>query len=87
MKPSVSVPAFHVKPSVSLEPVTRENVRAVCDLELADDQRWLVAPAEYTVTEGSYEPDALLRAICLDGRPVGVLLVEVEPPLHIWCAS
>jgi diamine N-acetyltransferase len=64
--------------SVSLRPVTRANVRAVCDLELAEGQRHLVAPAAYTVAEGNYEPDALLRAIYRDERPVGVLLVEVE---------
>ena len=65
---------------VSLQPVTRANVRAVCELELADDQRHLVGPASYTVAEGNYEPGAILRAICLGSRPVGVLLVEVEKP-------
>jgi diamine N-acetyltransferase len=64
--------------SVSLRPVTRENVRAVCDLELADGQRHLVAPAAFTVAEGHYEPDALLRAIYDGERPAGVLLVELE---------
>src|SRR5215208_7874995 len=64
--------------TVSLEQVTRENVRAVCDLELAVGQEPLVAPAAYTVAEGNYEPGAVLRAICLGGRPVGVLLVELE---------
>jgi diamine N-acetyltransferase len=64
--------------TVSLQPVTRENVRVVCDLELAEGQHHLVAPAAYTVAEGNYEPDAVLRAICLGGRPVGVALVEVE---------
>jgi diamine N-acetyltransferase len=67
-----------VKRSVSLERVTRANVRTVCDLELAESQRHLVAPAAFTVAEGNYDDAALLRAICLDGRPVGVLLVELE---------
>jgi diamine N-acetyltransferase len=64
--------------SVSLRPVTRANVRAVCDLELGEGQRHLVAPAAYTVAEGNYEQGALLRAIYRGERPVGVLLVEVE---------
>jgi len=64
--------------SVVLRPVTRANVRAICDLELADSQRRLVAPAAYTVAEGNYEPGAILRAIHRGERPVGVLLVEVE---------
>jgi diamine N-acetyltransferase len=63
---------------VSLEPVSRENVRAVCELRLAEEQSHLVAPAAYTVAQGHYEPGALLRAICVDGEPVGVLLVELE---------
>lgn len=64
--------------TVSLRPVSRENVRAVCDLRLAEGQGQLVAPAAYTVAEGHYEPDAVLRAIYLGDKPVGVLLVEVE---------
>src|SRR5919108_3853440 len=64
--------------TVSLRPVTRENVRAVCELELADEQRHLVAPASFTVAEGAYEPGALLRAIYAGDRPAGVLLVEME---------
>jgi diamine N-acetyltransferase len=62
---------------VSLRPVTRENVRAVCELELADHQARLVAPAAFTVAEGHYEPGALLRAVyaadtgrTLHGEPV-----------------
>jgi diamine N-acetyltransferase len=63
---------------VSLRSLSRSDVRAVCGLRLADDQRHLVAPAAYTVAEGHYEPGALLRAIYLDDEPVGVLLVGVE---------
>ena len=65
-------------PVVSLRPLSRANVRAVCELRLADDQRHLVGPAAYTVAEGHYEPGALLRAVYLGEQPVGVLLVEVE---------
>ncbi|MCW3049173.1 MAG: acetyltransferase [Solirubrobacterales bacterium] len=64
--------------TVSLRALSRENVRTVCDLRVAEDQRHLVGPAAYTVAEGHYEPDAVLRTIYLDEEPVGVLLVEVE---------
>jgi diamine N-acetyltransferase len=57
--------------------VTRANVRAVCELRLADTQQRLVAAA-FTVAEGHYEPGALLRAIYAGDDPVGVLLVEVD---------
>jgi diamine N-acetyltransferase len=63
---------------VSLRPVTRENVRAVCELQLGPGQEHLVGPASFTVAEGHYEPGALLRAIYRGDEPVGVLLVEVE---------
>jgi diamine N-acetyltransferase len=63
---------------VSLRAVTRENVRAVCDLELAEGQQDLIAPAAFTVAEAHYEPGALLRAIYLGDAPVGVLLVEFK---------
>lgn len=64
--------------AITLRAVTRANVRAVCELRLADAQRALVAPAAFTVAEGNYEPGALLRAIYDDERPAGVLLVETE---------
>jgi diamine N-acetyltransferase len=64
--------------SVSLRAVTRENVRAVCELCLAGGQERLVAPAAFTIAEGHYEPGAVLRAIYAGDEPAGVLLVEVE---------
>jgi diamine N-acetyltransferase len=64
--------------SVSLRAVTRENVRAVCELCLAGGQERLVAPAAFTIAEGHYEPGAVLRAIYAGDEPAGVLLVEVD---------
>jgi diamine N-acetyltransferase len=63
---------------VTLRTVTRSNVRAIRELRLADRQHHLVAPAAFTVAEGNYEPNAILRAIYADEEPVGVLLVETE---------
>ena len=64
--------------TVSLRAVSRENVRAVCELRLAAGQDHLVASAAFTVAEGHYEPGAVLRAIYAGEQPAGVLLVEVE---------
>jgi len=64
--------------TVSLRAVSRENVRAVCELRLAEGQDHLVASAAFTVAEGHYEPGAVLRAIYAGEQPAGVLLVEVE---------
>src|SRR5215207_1800862 len=74
----LSIGAMPPDETVSLRPVTRANVRTICDLELADSQRRLVAPSAYTVAEGNYEPGAVLRAIYRGDRPVGVLLVKLE---------
>jgi diamine N-acetyltransferase len=65
-------------PDVSLRPVSRKNVRAVCGLRLGEGQERLVAPAPYTVAEAHYEPESILRAIYLEEEPIGVLFVEVE---------
>ena len=67
---------------MSLREVTQENVRAVCELRVAESQRRLVAPAAYTVAEAAYEPDGWLRAIYLGEEPVGVLFVGLDetPP-------
>jgi diamine N-acetyltransferase len=68
--------------SVALLPVTRENVDAVCELSVRDDQRRFVAPAAKTVAEAKcYEPGAFLRAIAVDGSPVGVLWVQTDEPV------
>lgn len=42
---------------VALIPITRENVRSVCELAVDEHQRRLVAPAAYTIAEAQcYEP-------------------------------
>jgi diamine N-acetyltransferase len=61
---------------VSLREVDASNVRAVCELELAEGQRAYVAPAAYTVAEAHYEPGATLRAIYAADEVVGLLLFE-----------
>jgi diamine N-acetyltransferase len=67
---------------VALVPIDRENVAAVCDLAVREDQRRLVAPAAQTIAEAKcYEPGAFLRAIEADGEPVGVLWVQTDEPV------
>jgi diamine N-acetyltransferase len=68
--------------AVALVPVTRENVDSVCELAVHERQRRFVAPAAKTVAEAKcHEPGALLRAIAVDGRPVGVLWVQTDEPV------
>jgi diamine N-acetyltransferase len=65
---------------VSLRPVGRDNVRATCELRLAEGQDRYVAPAAFTVAEAGFEPGGFLRAIYLGEDPVGVLFVEQLDP-------
>jgi diamine N-acetyltransferase len=68
--------------AVALVPVTRENVDSVCELAVHERQRRFVAPAAKTVAEAKcHEPGAFLRAIAVDGRPVGVLWVQTDEPV------
>jgi diamine N-acetyltransferase len=69
-------------PDVSLRPITRDNVRAVCELELAPGQEDLVAPAAFTIAECHYEPSATLEAIYVDDTPAGILSVILDPEDH-----
>lgn len=62
-------------PAVTLVPIDRGNVRAVCDLTPRPGQERYVAPAATTIAEAAYEPDAWLRAIVAGGVPVGVVLL------------
>lgn len=62
---------------VTLRPVTRENVRAICDLRVAADQRELVGPAAYTVAEGAYEPSGWVTTVYADDTPVGVAYIDL----------
>jgi diamine N-acetyltransferase len=68
--------------TVTLDPISRENVTAVCGLAVHDHQRRLVAPAATTVAEAlTSGPNAFLRAIVRDGTPVGVLWVQTDEPV------
>ena len=65
--------------SVTLRPISKENVRAVCDLRVEPEQERFVAPAATTIAEAAYEHDVFLRAIFEGDEPVGVLAVVEEP--------
>lgn len=64
---------------VALEPVTRDNVRAVCRLAVAPSQRNLVAPNAVSLAEALVSPHAWYRAITADGVPVGFVMLSDDP--------
>jgi len=68
--------------AIALIPVTRENVDSVCELAVHEHQRRFVAAAAKTVAEAKcHEPGAFLRAIAVDGSPVGVVWVQTDEPV------
>src|SRR4051812_39518089 len=65
--------------AVALVPVTRENVTAVCRLQLRAGQDRMVAPAAQTAAEAMhYGAGSWLRAIERDGEVVGVLWLMLD---------
>jgi diamine N-acetyltransferase len=72
---------------VELREITRDTVRAICKLEVADDQRGFVAPNAISIAEAHYEPKHWLRAIYADDEPVGLVLTYEDPGgegYHVW---
>jgi diamine N-acetyltransferase len=73
--------------AVTLREITAENVRAVCDLELARGQERYVAPTSVSIAEANYEPRAWLRAIYAGEDPAGLVLLHLDedkPEYHLW---
>ena len=63
---------------VSLREITRENLRAVCDLDVLPEQREFVARNTFSLAEAYAEPRAWPRAIYADETPVGFLMLHED---------
>ena len=62
---------------VTLRPVTRDTVRAICALKVAPAQERLVAPNAWSIAEAYFEPEsAWFRAVYADEVPVGFVMFE-----------
>jgi diamine N-acetyltransferase len=70
--------------TVTLRPVSRENWRAVAHLEVAENQRQLVAPNSYSLAEATYEPGLTPVAIYAGETVVGFALYTHEPVQGEW---
>ena len=72
---------------VELREVTAETVRAVCRLDVSDDQRAYVAPVAVSIAQAHFEPTAAFRAVYADDQPVGFLLWrygDQAKTAHLW---
>ena len=72
---------------VTLRQVTKETVRTIIDLEVAEDQNHLVAPNAMSIAEAYFEPRAWFRAIYADDDPVGFIMLADDPDkptYYLW---
>lgn len=72
---------------VTLREVTKETVRKVIGLEVAENQNHLVAPNSISIAEAYFEPKAWFRAIYADAEPVGFLMLYDDPDTpryYLW---
>ena len=62
-------------------------MRAVCGLEVAEEQRGFVAPNALSIAEAHFTPHHWMRAIYADGDPAGFLLTyedTEEDAFWVW---
>ena len=71
---------------VELRQITSDTVHAICELEVAADQRSFVAPNAISIAEAHFTPRHWMRAIYADGQPVGFVLTLDEPSegYYLW---
>ncbi len=82
--------------TLTLAEVSLENLRGVSKLSstLTPEQQEYVAPNTFSVAEGLLTgSDAWIRAVCLDGTPIGFVMVhtgtddwepEEHPGVYLW---
>jgi diamine N-acetyltransferase len=64
---------------VSLREITAETVRAICSLEVRQEQRGYVAPNAVSIAQAHFEPRAWFRAVYADETPVGFVMLHDDP--------
>ncbi len=73
--------------TVSLQPITKDNWRAVYKLTrtLTDDQQRFVAPNGYSMLEAVFEPEAFTTyGIYVDETPVGLLMTGFDAEANAY---
>jgi diamine N-acetyltransferase len=81
------LPSITHNSEVSLREVTAGTVRAICRLEVSEEQKHLVAPNAVSIAQAYFEPKAWFRAIYADDTPVGFVMLyddPDEPEYYLW---
>lgn len=61
--------------TVTLREIDAATVRGICALDVAADQKGLVAPNAVSIAQAHFEPAAWFRAIYADDAPVGFAML------------
>ena len=70
-----------------LREITRDTVRAICDLKVSEEQEKFVAANSVSIAEAHFSDEAWFRAIYADETPVGFVMLYEAPekgPYGIW---
>lgn len=73
--------------SITLAPITPDNLRTVLALQTTPEQQRFVAPVPISLAQASLSPHAYTRVILHGSEPVGFLMLEVgERPgvVYLW---
>ena len=70
---------------ITLRLVTSDNVRQICKLSVAENQRNYVASNGQSLAEAHFSNDAWHRAIYLGDDPVGFLMISGDPA--VWTSE
>jgi diamine N-acetyltransferase len=76
---SDAAPIISNSSTVSLREVTADTVRAICRLDVSEEQKRFVAPNSVSIAQAYFEPKAWFRAIYADETPVGFLMLYDNP--------
>ncbi len=77
---------------ITLREITKDTVRAICSLSVAESQRTFVATNSESLAQALFHPEAWYRAIYADETPVGFVMIEdhtqidpdTENPICLW---
>lgn len=79
--------AADVSGGVTLRPVTEENVRALCLLDVAPHQQGFVAPNAVSLAQALVSEKAWVRAVYAGEEPVGFAMLsddDEQPRYYLW---
>jgi len=64
---------------VTLREITRDTVREIMRLDVAEHQKGFVAPNSVSIAQAHFEPKAWFRAVYSGEEPVGFVMVSEDP--------